>query len=162
MEENFEMPTPCQHCGEIFDLNDGYGSEKWYPDIVICETCYREEEAEIDEDDRWETINIDVSNALYEVEQENGWGKLTEENRESISNIINGNIWIDKNKRMPGKHPEYKDCTKTVIVTDGKNWGHGHYNYTTKNWTYYLVGFAEKDDNNVTYWSEPPVLPDEY
>ena len=46
---DFEMPTPCQHCGEIFDLNDGFGSEKWYPNTVICEECYRKEEAEIEE-----------------------------------------------------------------------------------------------------------------
>lgn len=39
MNNDFEMPTPCQKCGEIFDLNDGVGSELWFPNTVICENC---------------------------------------------------------------------------------------------------------------------------
>lgn len=35
-DHNFEMPTPCQKCGKIFELNDGIGSEKWYPLTIIC------------------------------------------------------------------------------------------------------------------------------
>lgn len=89
-ENELEMPTPCEHCGDIFELNDGYGSEKWHPNIVICEKCYREEEAEIEEDERWENINIDVSNALYELKEEGAWAKLTDENRALIIQLVSG------------------------------------------------------------------------
>lgn len=50
-EDEMEMPTPCRSCGEWFDLNDGYGSEKWYPNTVICKTCREEEEREIERED---------------------------------------------------------------------------------------------------------------
>lgn len=86
--EQMEMPTPCQHCGEIFDLNDGYGSEKWHKNVVICEKCYREEEAEIEEDERWEGINIEISNALYHLKEEGAWGKLSDVNRALIIQIV--------------------------------------------------------------------------
>lgn len=86
--EEMEMPTPCQHCGEIFDLNDGYGSEKWYKNTVICENCYREEEKEVEEDGRWEEINIEVSNALYGLDKEANISKfLDEENKTLILTI---------------------------------------------------------------------------
>lgn len=86
--EEMEMPTPCQHCGEIFDLNDGYGSEKWYKNTVICENCYREEEKEVEEDERWEEINIEVSNALYGLDKETNISKfLDEENKTLILTI---------------------------------------------------------------------------
>jgi hypothetical protein len=89
--ENFdyEMPTPCQHCGEIFELNDGFGSEKWYPNTVICEECYRKEEAEIEEDNRWEDINNEISNALYGLDkEESAWTKLTDDNRALILQLV--------------------------------------------------------------------------
>ena len=35
-DHNMEMPTPCQKCGGWFDLLDGGGSEKWFPNTVIC------------------------------------------------------------------------------------------------------------------------------
>jgi hypothetical protein len=88
MEENFEMPTPCIHCGEIFDLNDGYASEKWHKDIIICRECHQKEEQEIENDERWETINAEVSNAMYELKEEGAWQKLTKENRELIINCM--------------------------------------------------------------------------
>ena len=68
--EEMDMPTPCQHCGELFDLNDGGTSEKWYPRTIICPQCSDEEDKEIEEDDRWETINDEISNALYGLENE--------------------------------------------------------------------------------------------
>jgi len=67
--------------------------------------------------------------------------------------------WIDKKERSPDNHPEFEDCTKTVIVTDGMNWGYGHYDYQMKRWVYYLVGVIEQGDNKITHWAEPPVLP---
>ena len=36
-DDEMDMPTPCQKCGNLFDLNDGVGSEKWFPNTVICE-----------------------------------------------------------------------------------------------------------------------------
>ena len=53
MEEEMDIPTPCQHCGELFDLNDGGASSKWYPNTIICPQCSDEEDKEIEEDDRW-------------------------------------------------------------------------------------------------------------
>lgn len=50
-DDQMQMPTPCRGCGEWFDLNDGYGSEKWYPNTVICRKCYEKEEREIERDD---------------------------------------------------------------------------------------------------------------
>lgn len=86
---DFEMPTPCQHCGETFDLNDGYGSEKWYPNIVICQKCHEDEEAEIEEDERWDDINTEISNALYGLDKEDGaWAKITHENRALIIQLV--------------------------------------------------------------------------
>lgn len=89
-----EMPTPCQQCGEVFDLNDGYGSEKWYPNTVICENCYREEENEIEEDERREEINIEISNALHGLDKEANISKLLDEKNKnlilSISKLLIG------------------------------------------------------------------------
>ena len=33
--DEFEMPTPCAHCNEIFDLNDGIS----FKNIIYCEKC---------------------------------------------------------------------------------------------------------------------------
>ena len=67
--------------------------------------------------------------------------------------------WINKTKRMPNNHSVFRDRTKSVMVTDGENWGHGHYDYSMKYWCYYLVGIVEMCDNNITHWAEPPILP---
>ena len=83
--ETMDMPTPCEHCGETFDLNDGFGSEKWHPNIVICEKCYLIEEKEIEEDERLFDLNIEVSNALYEVQ----FKELNEENQTTIKELLN-------------------------------------------------------------------------
>lgn len=87
--EPMEMPTPCEHCGTIFDLNDGRCSEKWHPNTTICEKCYEEEELEIEEDDRWEEINLEISNALYIPKTEEGaWGKVADENKALIIQLV--------------------------------------------------------------------------
>jgi hypothetical protein len=67
--EEMEMPTPCTHCKKIFDLNDGYGSDKWYPNIVICEACHREEEKEIERDEEIQELKETISNAEYDIKQ---------------------------------------------------------------------------------------------
>ena len=95
--EQMEMPTPCEHCGEIFDLNDGCGSEKWHPNTVICEKCYSEEAEEIEEDERWDGINLEVSNALYELKEEGAWAKLTDENRALIIQLVSNSLLSSEN-----------------------------------------------------------------
>lgn len=60
----YDMPTPCQKCGEIFDLNDGHGSIKWFPNTVICEKCADEEQIEIETDEEIQ----DLKNAIDDAE----------------------------------------------------------------------------------------------
>lgn len=60
-DENMDMPTPCQKCGGWFDLNDGCGSEKWFPNTVICESCSNIEEQEIE-------LEIDIDDLKIEIE----------------------------------------------------------------------------------------------
>lgn len=84
MEEEFEMPTPCQCCGDIFDLNDGIGSEKWYPGTVICETCARIEEKEIEIDDEIENCKNNLSDAEWTIKDET---KNLEELSEKLKKI---------------------------------------------------------------------------
>ena len=95
----FEMPTPCSHCGEIFDLNDGRCSDKWYPDTTICEACSVLEQEEIEEDSRWEETNTDLSNILYDFKQVDCWRKLSEENIRTMKDIIAA---VDLNSKKDG------------------------------------------------------------
>ena len=79
--EEMDMPTPCHHCGELFDLNDGGASSKLYPNTIICLQCSDEEDKEIEEDERWETINNEISNALYDLENEDNLkSRISEDN----------------------------------------------------------------------------------
>lgn len=83
-----EEPTLCIHCDEWFDLSDGYPSEKWHHDIVICVNCHKKEEDEIDDDDRWESINIDLTNALYNLDKEKELSiRLEESNKAAILSV---------------------------------------------------------------------------
>ena len=59
-EIEMDMPTPCQRCGNIFELNDGRASEKWYPNTIICDSCDSEEEDEIQLDDEIEELKTDI------------------------------------------------------------------------------------------------------
>lgn len=61
--EEMDMPTPCVHCNKIFDLNDGYGSQKWHLNITICESCHEEEEKEIERDEEIEELNQQIEDA---------------------------------------------------------------------------------------------------
>lgn len=67
MCEEMEMPCPCQKCGEWFDLNDGCRSDKWYPNTVICETCGREEEKEIERDEEIQELKEAINDAEYTI-----------------------------------------------------------------------------------------------
>lgn len=69
MCEEFEMPTPCQKCGEIFDLNDGTGSVKWFPNTLICRTCGEEEEMEIERDEEIEELKQQIDDANSTIKE---------------------------------------------------------------------------------------------
>lgn len=65
LDEEMEMPCPCQHCGEWFDLHDGSGSQKWHEGTVICKMCHREEEKEIERDEEVEELQNEISDAEH-------------------------------------------------------------------------------------------------
>ena len=113
-DNEMETPTYCQHCCEIFDLNDGRCSEKWYPNVIICENCWNVEREEIEEGGRWEDINIDISNALYDIEKEGAWSKLTHDNKRLIINLISNILIIETQ--------EYKERLDNYLM-EGINWG---------------------------------------
>jgi len=60
-----EMPTPCEKCGKWFDLNDGLTSNKWFPNIIICERCGNIERAEIERDEEIERLKEEIEDAEY-------------------------------------------------------------------------------------------------
>lgn len=64
-----EMPTPCIHCGDIFDLNDGWPSDKWYKNTTICDKCYQEEKEEIERDEELEHWLEVKENAEYDLRE---------------------------------------------------------------------------------------------
>jgi hypothetical protein len=61
--EHMEEPTPCIHCGEWFDLQDGYESEKWHPNTTICDNCRAQEIEEISKDEEIEDLTENLSDA---------------------------------------------------------------------------------------------------
>lgn len=65
--EEMEMPTPCQHCGKWFDLDDGVASDKWYPKTVICEECGLLEEKEIEIDEEIENLVNAIEDAEWTI-----------------------------------------------------------------------------------------------
>ena len=82
------MPTPCEHCGDWFDLNDGCGSEKWHKGIVICETCAQSEQEEIESDEeiqeqveRAENAMFDFNESVKYLKEKKALDKLTPEAR---------------------------------------------------------------------------------
>lgn len=122
--EEMEMPTPCVHCGKIFDLNDGFGSEKWHPNTIICAGCYYKEEAEVEEDQRWEDINLELSNALYILKDEEYLSRVSQDNKKAIIEIalkLSGD-W--GSQKLIGAARERYD----QIQEDGKGEWEGFYN----------------------------------
>jgi hypothetical protein len=83
-----EMPTSCQKCGRIFELNTGCASNKWYPNTTICVECGIDEDREIEEDEIIEDANIELSNALFDF-KDRGWQKVSNDNKELIMQLIN-------------------------------------------------------------------------
>jgi hypothetical protein len=61
--QEMEMPTPCQKCNDWFDLNDGYGSAKWFPDSTICKKCHDEEYKEVERDEEIEELQNLIDDA---------------------------------------------------------------------------------------------------
>jgi hypothetical protein len=82
--DKMEMPTPCQHCGEWFDLNDGCHSVKWYPNTIICEKCGDKEEKIIELEDELEDIKINYENAKWDVDH---YGKRIKEIEEELKKL---------------------------------------------------------------------------
>lgn len=66
--DEMEMPCPCQRCGNWFDLNDGVGSQKWYPNTVICENCADEEDEEIERDEEVMRLQGEIEDAKWTIE----------------------------------------------------------------------------------------------
>ena len=66
-EDDDFMPVPCQGCNKIFDLNDGFASEKWYPNTVICRTCNAKEEEEIEQEDEIEECLSSIEDAKWTI-----------------------------------------------------------------------------------------------
>lgn len=64
---NMEMPTPCQKCGGWFELNDGTGSIKWFPDTVICPACGVEEDKEIERDEEIQDLKNAIDDAIHTI-----------------------------------------------------------------------------------------------
>lgn len=82
-EEEMEMPTPCQKCGEWFDLNDGVGSEKWFPRTVICSECGEKEQQIIEIETDIEDLQDEIDQAEESITSANetiteNTGKITE------------------------------------------------------------------------------------
>lgn len=67
-DEN-SMPCPCQKCGEWFDLSDGVGSDKWYPNTIICENCGNEEQKEIEIDEEVDELNMAIEDAELTIKE---------------------------------------------------------------------------------------------
>jgi len=67
MFDEDSMPVPCSKCGSWFDLNDGVGSDKWFPNEVICEDCSVEERKEIERDEEIEESINSLDDALCTV-----------------------------------------------------------------------------------------------
>lgn len=68
------MPTPCQKCNEIFELNDGKESKKWFPNTTICANCREDEEQEMKDEEKvkgWKVI-IDGNWCVCWSEEEAG------------------------------------------------------------------------------------------
>ena len=78
----------CKCCNEIFTLDNECdylandpNSKRLHTDSIFCRQCVDKVRAEIEENDRWETINNEISNALYDLEnEENLKSRLDEDN----------------------------------------------------------------------------------
>lgn len=67
--------------------------------------------------------------------------------------------WTNKNDEMPKRDKEIHWVSKSVLVTDGVNWGHGRFDNDCGYWVYNFVGRVESSDNNITHWAYIGDLP---
>lgn len=70
MSHEMEMPTPCERCGEVFDLNDGRVSPRSKATntrIVICEQCAEVEEEEIEREEEIEQLRFSIESWEHEI-----------------------------------------------------------------------------------------------
>lgn len=70
MFDEDSMPVPCSKCGSWFDLTDGVGSDKWFPNTVICEDCGIVEQEEIERDNEIRRALELLDDALYTVREQ--------------------------------------------------------------------------------------------
>ena len=63
-----EMPTPCERCGDLFDLLDGKVSPR-SPRIVICEECADQEEEQIEEEEEIQELKDEIAEAKDTIER---------------------------------------------------------------------------------------------
>lgn len=71
MEFDIEMPTICQHCGVIFELNYGTTSNIWYPRTIICESCGEIEEREEELQEQINDLQFEIEEANKTIEEAN-------------------------------------------------------------------------------------------
>ena len=86
MEDN--RTRICKCCNELFTLDNECDSlvndpdsKRLHPDSIFCRQCIDKVRAEIEEDERWETINNEISNALDDLENEDNLkSRISEDN----------------------------------------------------------------------------------
>lgn len=71
LDEEMDAPCPCQKCGNWFDQSDGTTSRKWYPNTIICESCGKEEEQEIETDEEIEELKTMIADAEWTIKDSN-------------------------------------------------------------------------------------------
>lgn len=87
-QEEMEMPTPCESCGRWFSLEEGCGSDKWYPDTVICEQCSNLEEREIELEEEIEDVDRTISDAEYTINDQKVYKKELLEKQRKLQEEI--------------------------------------------------------------------------
>lgn len=64
--EDMDMPVVCD-CGQLFDLHDGYGSNK--SNKVICESCHKKEDLEEQIEELESTISCMEEEIKYDQQE---------------------------------------------------------------------------------------------
>lgn len=63
--EEMEMPSNCEKCKMLFDLNNGLPSQKWYDKTTIfCKDCAALEDFEIERD----KDNIEIKELVTNID----------------------------------------------------------------------------------------------
>lgn len=162
MIEEMDMPTPCQHCGEWFDLNDGCGSEKWYPGTVICVGCREKEKEEIERDEEIEEIKTLLSEAEFDVKEYRGQLREMGVILPESDIFITGDLWEDYSEKEPTIDGAY-------IVYGLVNWGteFERKQQFTAYWDQQNKRFVDREgedlvliDEGVQYWLNSLLIPD--